>query len=128
MTIEPLLVDDDLLGHDDWREDALCAQTDPALFFPDKGGSTREAKRVCASCPVRIQCLESALDNDERHGIWGGLSEVDLRKIRRARRAAARKRPVPEAPAAPPTDAPVEAPAANTSSSSSSSSTEGAAA
>lgn len=123
MTIEPLVVDDDLLGHDGWREEALCAQTDPALFFPEKGGSTREAKRVCADCSVRIQCLESALDNDERHGIWGGLSEVDLRKIRRARRAAARKRPVPEAPAAPSTDAPVEAPAANASSS-----TEGAAA
>lgn len=124
MTIEPLLVDDPT-GAEDWREAALCAQTDPALFFPDKGGSAREAKRLCATCPVRIQCLESALDNDERHGIWGGLSERELRKIRRAR-LAARKR-TDDHPAEP-AEEPVAAPAATTSSSTSSSNTEGAAA
>ena len=49
-----------------WQEKALCAQTDPEAFFPEKGGSTREAKRVCLSCDVRDDCLEYALANDER--------------------------------------------------------------
>ena len=51
-----------------WQERALCAQTDPEAFFPEKGGSTREAKRVCLSCDVRSQCLEYALAHDERFG------------------------------------------------------------
>lgn len=67
-----------------WHERALCAQTDPEAFFPEKGGSTREAKRVCASCEVRVECLEYALGNDERFGIWGGLSERERRRIKRA--------------------------------------------
>lgn len=66
-----------------WQEDALCAQTDPEAFFPEKGGSTREAKNVCAECTVRAECLQYALDNDERFGIWGGLSERERRKIKR---------------------------------------------
>lgn len=66
-----------------WQERALCAQTDPEAFFPEKGGSTREAKNVCAACEVREQCLEYALANDERFGIWGGLSERERRKLRR---------------------------------------------
>lgn len=66
-----------------WQERALCAQTDPEAFFPEKGGSTREAKRVCESCEVRQECLEYALENDERFGIWGGLSERERRRIRR---------------------------------------------
>jgi len=66
-----------------WQERALCAQTDPEAFFPEKGGSTREAKRVCASCEVREECLEYALANDERFGIWGGLSERERRKLKR---------------------------------------------
>jgi WhiB family redox-sensing transcriptional regulator len=66
-----------------WQSDALCAQTDPEAFFPEKGGSTRDAKKICASCEVRAQCLEYALQNDERFGIWGGLSERERRKLRR---------------------------------------------
>ncbi len=66
-----------------WQERALCAQTDPESFFPEKGGSTREAKRVCTSCEVRGECLEYALANDERFGIWGGLSERERRRVRR---------------------------------------------
>jgi WhiB family redox-sensing transcriptional regulator len=69
-----------------WRLDALCAETDPEAFFPEKGGSTREAKRVCTGCDVRAECLESALANDERFGIWGGLSERERRRIRLQRR------------------------------------------
>ncbi|WP_043499921.1 WhiB family transcriptional regulator [Georgenia sp. SUBG003] len=66
-----------------WQDHALCAQTDPEAFFPEKGGSTREAKRVCTSCEVRAECLEYALENDERFGIWGGLSERERRKLKR---------------------------------------------
>ncbi|MGK2348327.1 WhiB family transcriptional regulator [Actinomyces sp. W5033] len=66
-----------------WQERALCAQTDPDAFFPEKGGSTREAKRVCAACEVREECLEYALAHDERFGIWGGLSERERRKLKR---------------------------------------------
>jgi WhiB family redox-sensing transcriptional regulator len=72
--------DDDPLA---WQADALCAQTDPEIFFPEKGGSTREAKKICEHCPVRDQCLEYALQNDERFGIWGGLSERERRRLRR---------------------------------------------
>jgi WhiB family redox-sensing transcriptional regulator len=66
-----------------WQERALCAQTDPEAFFPEKGGSTREAKRVCLSCEVRAECLEYALAHDERFGIWGGLSERERRRLKR---------------------------------------------
>ncbi len=67
-----------------WQERALCAETDPEAFFPEKGGSTREAKKVCLSCEVRSECLEYALTHDERFGIWGGLSERERRRLRRA--------------------------------------------
>ena len=67
----------------DWQERALCAQTDPEAFFPEKGGSTREAKRICSGCEVRAECLEYALGQDERFGIWGGLSERERRKLKR---------------------------------------------
>lgn len=66
-----------------WQSDSLCAQTDPEAFFPEKGGSTRDAKKICGSCEVRVQCLEYALANDERFGIWGGLSERERRKLRK---------------------------------------------
>ncbi|NMO02036.1 WhiB family transcriptional regulator [Gordonia sp. TBRC 11910] len=66
-----------------WQERALCAQTDPEAFFPEKGGSTREAKRICQGCEVKPECLEFALHNDERFGIWGGLSERERRRLKR---------------------------------------------
>ena len=84
--VEPGLVDDitgDLPEELAWQERALCAQTDPEAFFPEKGGSTREAKRVCLSCDVRAECLSYALANDERFGIWGGLSERERRKLKK---------------------------------------------
>jgi len=70
-----------------WQERALCAETDPEAFFPEKGGSTREAKRVCRSCEVRAECLEYALEHDERFGIWGGMSERERRRLKRDRAA-----------------------------------------
>lgn len=71
-----------------WQERALCAQTDPEAFFPEKGGSTREAKKVCRSCEVRAECLEYALEHDERFGIWGGCRSVNAAgsSVRRAER------------------------------------------
>ena len=66
-----------------WQDRALCSQTDPEAFFPEKGGSTREAKRVCLGCEVRRECLEYALTHDERFGIWGGLSERERRRVKR---------------------------------------------
>ncbi|EEJ54275.1 WhiB family transcriptional regulator [Mobiluncus mulieris] len=76
-------IDDIFNGPLAWQAQALCAQTDPEAFFPEKGGSTREAKAVCAQCEVREQCLEYALANDERFGIWGGLSERERRRFKR---------------------------------------------
>jgi WhiB family transcriptional regulator, redox-sensing transcriptional regulator len=79
----PLQQDFDDEGELGWQTDALCAQTDPEAFFPEKGGSTRDAKKVCGACNVRSQCLEYALANDERFGIWGGLSERERRRLRK---------------------------------------------
>ncbi|SEH90854.1 transcription factor WhiB [Mycolicibacterium rutilum] len=81
---DPIDVAPALTPEDDlWQERALCAQTDPEAFFPEKGGSTREAKRICQGCEVRDACLEYALAHDERFGIWGGLSERERRRLKR---------------------------------------------
>src|SRR5215472_12287432 len=69
----------------DWQSRANCMGVDPDLFFPERGASTREAKEVCRGCVVREACLEFALANGEKFGIWGGLSERERRKIRRRR-------------------------------------------
>jgi len=68
-----------------WQRQANCMGVDPDLFFPERGASTREAKEVCRGCVVREDCLEYALANGEKFGIWGGLSERERRKIRRRR-------------------------------------------
>jgi WhiB family redox-sensing transcriptional regulator len=83
--LRPQVVDDD--NPLSWQTDALCAQTDPEAFFPEKGGSTRDAKRICTTCEVKAQCLDYALQNDERFGIWGGLSERERRRLRRSKSA-----------------------------------------
>jgi len=66
-----------------WKDEALCANSDPDAFFPEKGGSPKEAKKVCAKCDVQAQCLEYALATGERFGIWGGLTAEERRKLRR---------------------------------------------
>ncbi len=66
-----------------WMQQGKCLDADPEAFFPEKGGSTREAKRICAACEVREACLEYALAHDERFGIWGGLSERERRRLKR---------------------------------------------
>lgn len=68
----------------EWEDKALCAQTDPEAFFPDRGGSPRAAKRVCQQCEVRTECLTAALVRDERHGVWGGLTETERRRFQQA--------------------------------------------
>jgi WhiB family redox-sensing transcriptional regulator len=79
--VAPATIDESV--DDQWQERGLCAQTDPEAFFPEKGGSTREAKRICMGCEVRDRCLEYALAHDERFGIWGGLSERERRRLKR---------------------------------------------
>ena len=78
-------IDDLAIPQEDekWQDKSLCAQTDPEIFFPEKGGSTRDAKRICRGCEVKAECLGYALDNDERFGIWGGLSERERRRLKR---------------------------------------------
>jgi len=79
----------------DEQQQAVCAQADPEAWFPDQGSSTRDAKRICRSCPLtRVEdggngrCLEVALANNERYGVWGGLSERQRRALRREQVAA----------------------------------------
>lgn len=68
-----------------WQSRANCMGVDPDLFFPERGSSTREAKEVCRGCVVRVDCLEFAIANGEKFGIWGGMSERERRRVRRAR-------------------------------------------
>jgi WhiB family redox-sensing transcriptional regulator len=64
-----------------WTRDANCRGKDPDLFFPTRGERTQPAKDICASCPVRLQCLEYALANQEGFGVWGGLSAKQRQRI-----------------------------------------------
>lgn len=69
-----------------WTVDALCAQIDPEVWFPEKGcgpAASAKAKALCAQCPVQQPCLEAALERGEQYGIWGGTSEKDRRAMRR---------------------------------------------
>ncbi|MGW3888916.1 WhiB family transcriptional regulator [Micromonospora chokoriensis] len=84
---EELKVADLTGGVGDWRERALCREVDGELFYPDKGESNREAKRVCGRCEVKTECLEYALGADERWGVWGGLSERERRAMLKRRAA-----------------------------------------
>ena len=68
-----------------WHERANCQGTDPDEFYPDKGGRSDLAKYICSRCPVRTDCLQDALARDERHGIWGGLSDVERLELKKRR-------------------------------------------
>lgn len=74
---------------DDWQDRALCAEVGDDFWFPEKGGSVKEPKRVCAQCPVAAECLEYALEHDIRFGVWGGLSERERHRIKRGSAVAA---------------------------------------
>lgn len=69
-----------------WRAYGACVSEDPELFFPTRGEDTSAAKAICAHCPVKDVCLEVAIVNGEKFGIWGGLSERERRRLRKARR------------------------------------------
>jgi WhiB family redox-sensing transcriptional regulator len=71
-----------------WMDDAVCTQSDPEAWFPEKGQSPRLAKLICSRCPVRAECLSYALARPERFGIWGGLTEAERRPLLRTRAAA----------------------------------------
>lgn len=79
------LIDALALGELSWQDYGNCRGADSDLFFPDRGASTRRAKQICAECEVRIECLNYAIDNGEKFGIWGGLSERERRRVRRSR-------------------------------------------
>lgn len=70
-------------GEVDWRDLALCAETDPDAFFPDSHSKTA-AKAVCMACDVRAECLEFALINDIKFGVWGATGPNDRRRLRYA--------------------------------------------
>jgi WhiB family redox-sensing transcriptional regulator len=72
-----------------WRELGACRGLDPAIFYPDDDEQAVPAKEVCASCGVRVACLEHALASREKQGVWGGATERERRRIIRQRRRSA---------------------------------------
>lgn len=75
-------------GPGEWVREALCAQVDTEIFFPEKGQASAPAKLICHRCPVEQPCLQFALDNNIKEGVWGGTSERQRREIRAGRRSA----------------------------------------
>jgi len=71
-----------------WMTEGRCRDLPPEIFFPSDGVGVEVARRYCAECPVKGQCLEYALENHIEHGVWGGASERERRRIARSRRAA----------------------------------------
>ncbi|NKS56215.1 WhiB family transcriptional regulator [Rhodococcus hoagii] len=65
--------------------EGVCSQTDPDAFYPDKGESSTPAQKICTGCPVRTECLEYALERDERYGVWGGLTPRGRKSLLRTR-------------------------------------------
>ena len=74
----------------DWVTRRNCADIDPNVFFPSDGAGVIAAQKVCAECPVKDLCREYALANNITHGVWGGTSERQRRRILRDRRRAAK--------------------------------------
>ena len=71
----------------EWMARGLCAHLPPSTFFPSDGAGVELARKICATCPVKGLCLEHALVNRMDHGVWGGCSERERRRILRVRRA-----------------------------------------
>lgn len=78
------------MGGEHWRAHAACRGADPEVWFPvqSSAGAAADATRVCRGCPVRVQCLRHALAFCEQFGVWGGLTERELRALRKQRRLA----------------------------------------
>lgn len=68
-----------------WQDDAACAGLDPRLFFPEPGVSVKDALAICATCPVKTECLDYAMSNVERFGIYGGTTAKQRKTLRRGR-------------------------------------------
>lgn len=69
-----------------WMAEGNCRLHPPATFFPSDGVGVDRARKICASCPVIGTCLEFALDERIDHGVWGGCSERERRRILKRRR------------------------------------------
>lgn len=67
---------------EEWKLDGLCRQVDPELWFPEKSSLASDAKKVCKNCPVIDQCLDYALRHNEKHGVWGGKTANQRKKLR----------------------------------------------
>lgn len=74
----------------EWMRQGHCQFEPPERFFPSDGVGVEIAKQICASCPVKVPCLDYALEQRIDHGVWGGTSERQRRRILRSRRLAAR--------------------------------------
>jgi WhiB family transcriptional regulator, redox-sensing transcriptional regulator len=74
------------LHAEQWMEQAVCRGAAPSSFFPSDGSGVEAAQRICDHCPVRAECLEYALEHRIEHGVWGGASERERRRILRTRR------------------------------------------
>lgn len=70
----------------DWMDQAACRGRNPDIWFPEGAESAAQAKAICAGCPVRIECLEYAIETHTYSGVWGGLTDGERRRIRRSRR------------------------------------------
>ena len=70
----------------EWMADGNCREESPSVFFPSDGVGVEFARKICADCPVKEPCLEYALANGIDHGVWGGASERERRRIARRRR------------------------------------------
>lgn len=64
-----------------WHDLAACRGVDPDLFFPQRGESLDPARAICATCPVRVDCLEEALARKEEFGVWGGMSTGERKTL-----------------------------------------------
>lgn len=80
-------------GENSWMTDGNCRQQPPTVFFPHDGAGVDRARRICAGCPVLDACLEYALTNRIDHGVWGGTSERERKRILYQRRRLALSRP-----------------------------------
>jgi WhiB family redox-sensing transcriptional regulator len=76
---------------DNWRQEAACRGLDTAIFFPSTDAEAGPAKTICATCPVRDECLEWAIATRQEDGVWGGMTDNERRRLRRRRRDAARR-------------------------------------
>lgn len=86
-----------LATREDWMQRGACRGLASDLFFPDRGAEVKQQKAVCAACPVSAECLDYALRNGEKFGIWGGTSERERRRLRREAGTTYKPGPAPRA-------------------------------